>query len=107
MHHLCVCCQGNINFDAGADQEHAVVSNRQDLVDLARLLSVDTEALEKTLVSRVIAAGGHVVEKQLNVNDSLYARDAFAKVSVLRSSLAWSSDWMCLKWTSSEVGLKT
>lgn len=84
-----------------------MVSNRQDLVDLARLLSVDTEALEKTLVSRVIAAGGHVVEKQLNVNDSLYARDAFAKVSVLRSSLAWSSDWMCLKWTSSEVGLKT
>ena len=84
-----------------------MVSNRQDLVDLARLLSVDTEALEKTLVSRVIAAGGHVVEKQLNVNDSLYARDAFAKVSVLRSSFAWSSDWMCLKWTSSEVGMKT
>ena len=82
-HYLCACCQGNINFATGADQEHAIVSNRQDLVDLARLLSVETEALEKALLSRVIAAGGHVVEKQLNVHDSLYARNAFAKVRVL------------------------
>ena len=63
-----------------------MVSNRQDLVDLAQLLAVDTDALEKTLLSRVIAAGGQVVEKQLNPNDSLYARDAFAKVSALASS---------------------
>jgi hypothetical protein len=69
-----------VDFVPGADAEHAMVGNRDDLVDLAKLLSVDVQELEKALLSRVIAAGGHVVEKQLNVNDALYARDAFAKV---------------------------
>ncbi|XP_076437285.1 unconventional myosin-Id-like [Babylonia areolata] len=70
---------GNVNFDMDGDGEHAQVSNRQDLVDLAQLLAVDMQALERALLSRSIAAGGHVVEKKLNVSDALYARDAFAK----------------------------
>ena len=74
--------QGNVTFETGEDQEHAQVSNPSDLKALAHLLSVDMQALERALLSRVIAAGGNVVEKQLNVNDALYARDAFAKVSV-------------------------
>ncbi|XP_070211520.1 unconventional myosin-Id-like [Littorina saxatilis] len=70
---------GNVDFETGPDQEHAQVVNRQDLVDLAKLLNVETEALERALLSRVIAAGGNVVEKSLNVKDALFARDAFAK----------------------------
>lgn len=70
---------GNVEFRPGEDVEHAEVVNRDDLVALARLLDVRTEDLEKALLSRVIAAGGHVVEKQLSAGDALYARDAFAK----------------------------
>lgn len=63
------------------------MTNRKDLVALARLLCVETDALERTFLSRVIAAGGQVVEKGLNVSEALYARDAFAKVRSLLSFL--------------------
>ncbi|PVD30004.1 hypothetical protein C0Q70_09265 [Pomacea canaliculata] len=46
---------------------------------IAAVLHLRQMHLERTLLSRVIAAGGQVVEKGLNVSEALYARDAFAK----------------------------
>ena len=71
--------QGNVDF-TGGDQDNAQVTNRNDLANISRLLDVGKEDLEKALLTRVIAAGGNVVEKQLHVNDAQYARNAFAKV---------------------------
>lgn len=63
------------------------MANREHLVDLAHLLNVEIDTLERALLSRVIAAGGQVVEKDLTVSDALYARDAFAKVQKKKFSL--------------------
>lgn len=41
------------------------------------------ENVEKALCSRVIAAGGNVVDKHLNVGEAHYARKAFAKVILI------------------------
>ena len=47
---------------------------------IGKMLQVSREDLEKSLCSRVIAAGGNVVDKHLNVPESIYAAQAFAKV---------------------------
>ena len=67
-------------MDYATDNDLAVIPNKKAIADIAELLSVDPSTLEKTLLHRVIAAGGNVVEKGLNEKDALYARDAFAKV---------------------------
>ena len=54
---------------------------------IAKLLSVTKDDLEKSLCSRVIAAGGNVVDKHLNAGEAHYARKAFAKVSMMIISL--------------------
>mgnify|MGYP006890257625 FL=1 len=48
--------------------------------DLASLLTVTPDDLQKALTHRVIAAGGNVVDKGLTVSEAYYARDAFSKV---------------------------
>lgn len=58
----------------------AGISDRKLLGNIAHLLSVTPDELEKALCSRVIAAGGQVVEKGLTVSEAMYARDAYAKV---------------------------
>jgi len=58
----------------------AGVSDRTLLGNIASMLSVTPADLEKAMCSRVIAAGGQVVEKGLTVSEALYARDAFSKV---------------------------
>ncbi|XP_048754348.1 unconventional myosin-Id-like isoform X2 [Ostrea edulis] len=70
---------GNMEYVAIDDHDHAGVSDDSLLGNIATLLSVTKENLKKTLCSRVIAAGGQVVEKQLTLSDAMYARDAFAK----------------------------
>lgn len=70
---------GNMDYVAADDHDHAGVSDDKLLGNIAELLSVTKENLRKALCSRVIAAGGQVVEKQLTVSDAVYARDAFAK----------------------------
>lgn len=72
--------QGNIEFE-GEDQSE--ISNEDEQKIVSSLLSVTQENLEKALCSRVIAAGGQVVDKQLNVPEANYARTAFVKVIVL------------------------
>ncbi|XP_041366127.1 unconventional myosin-Id-like [Gigantopelta aegis] len=67
------------NLEYSTDDDLAVIPNKSAINDIAQLLSVDPSMLEKTLLHRVIAAGGNVVEKGLNEKDALYARDAFAK----------------------------
>lgn len=72
-----------MDYVAADDHDHAGVSDDKLLGNIAELLSVTKENLRKALCSRVIAAGGQVVEKQLTVSDAVYARDAFAKVTVM------------------------
>ncbi|BFY98224.1 hypothetical protein BsWGS_01264 [Bradybaena similaris] len=67
---------GNIEF-GGEDQSE--ITNKQEPSTIASLLGVTTENVEKALCSRVIAAGGNVVDKHLNVDEAHYARKAFAK----------------------------
>ncbi|XP_059159355.1 unconventional myosin-Id-like [Physella acuta] len=67
---------GNIEFE-GEDQSE--ISNQDEQKIVSSLLGVTQENLEKALCSRVIAAGGQVVDKHLNVPEAHYARKAFAK----------------------------
>ncbi|RUS84774.1 hypothetical protein EGW08_007458 [Elysia chlorotica] len=67
---------GNIEF-VGEDQ--AAVSDQTLSSVIGKMLQVSREDLEKALCSRVIAAGGNVVDKHLNVPESIYAGQAFAK----------------------------
>ncbi|ESO97046.1 hypothetical protein LOTGIDRAFT_143556 [Lottia gigantea] len=73
---------GDIKFEADPDQhEQVLISNQNNLNDIARLFSVDVDALQKALCFRTIAAGGQVVEKGLKQTEAHYARDAFAKAT--------------------------
>lgn len=75
------CLQGNMEYEAQDDvHDLALVKDKRLLRDIAGLVSVTTDSLEKTLTHRVIAAGGNVVDKGLTVSEAYYARDAFAKV---------------------------
>uniref|UniRef100_A0A0B7ADG6 Myosin motor domain-containing protein n=2 Tax=Arion vulgaris TaxID=1028688 RepID=A0A0B7ADG6_9EUPU len=67
---------GNIEF---VGEEHAEVSNQSEISIISRLLEVAKENVEKSLCSRIIAAGGNVVDKQLSISEAYYARNAFAK----------------------------
>ena len=70
--------QGNITFEMDNDQ--VCVSSREELSQIACLLSMDVDNLETSLCSRVVAAGGDVVRKEFTLSDAIYTRDAFAKV---------------------------
>nr|XP_022305174.1 unconventional myosin-Id-like isoform X4 [Crassostrea virginica] len=70
---------GNMEYKAIDDHDHAGVADNKLLANIAEMLSVTQDNLKTALCSRVIAAGGQVVEKQLTVSDAVYARDAFAK----------------------------
>ncbi|XP_063421774.1 unconventional myosin-Id-like isoform X2 [Mytilus trossulus] len=72
---------GNTSYEAVDDHDMAGVSDRKLLGNIAHLLSVTPDELEKALCSRVIAAGGQVVEKGLTVSEAMYARDAYAKAT--------------------------
>ena len=69
-----------MDYKAIDDHDHAGVADNKLLGNIAEMLSVTQDNLKTALCSRVIAAGGQVVEKQLTVSDAAYARDAFAKV---------------------------
>jgi myosin heavy subunit len=73
-----------MDYVAVDDHDHAGVADDALLGNIATLLSVTKENLKKALCSRVIAAGGQVVEKQLTLSDAVYARDAFAKVKLIK-----------------------
>ena len=74
-----------MNYEPTDDHDIAGVADRKLLSNIASLLSVKPEELQQTLCTRVIAAGGQVVEKGLTVSDAMYARDAYAKVIFLHS----------------------
>ncbi|XP_012934852.1 unconventional myosin-Id [Aplysia californica] len=67
---------GNIEFEG---EEESTVVNSVETATIAALLSVTKDDVEKALCSRVIAAGGNVVDKHLNAGEAHYARKAFAK----------------------------
>ena len=79
-----------MEYKAIDDHDHAGVADNKLLGNIAEMLSVTQDNLKTALCSRVIAAGGQVVEKQLTVSDAVYARDAFAKVIFISFSfLFW------------------
>lgn len=59
------------------------MKNHAELKDVARLLEVTEDDLDKALCHRVIAAMGEVMEKALTLSEAIYARDAFAKVCLV------------------------
>lgn len=69
---------GSIKYSSVAS-EAVVVANPELLVTIAQLLSVEKSALTEALCSRVVAAGGDVVNKTFNETEASFARDAFAK----------------------------
>jgi len=69
---------GRIQYSA-ANTEAVEISNPEVLKTISEMLSVDEAALNQALCSRVVAAGGDVVNKTFNESEALYARDAFAK----------------------------
>lgn len=64
--------------------DQVCVSSREELSQIARLLSMDVNNLETSLCSRVVAAGGDVVRKEFTLSDAIYTRDAFAKVRLFK-----------------------
>lgn len=71
---------GNLEFKSIKNDEESEVANKEALRVTADLLDVDAGALAVALCSRVVAARGDVVNKQHNINDAMYGRDALAKV---------------------------
>ncbi|KAK7010457.1 unconventional myosin-Id [Biomphalaria glabrata] len=67
---------GNIEF---VGEDDATINNQEEPSIIASLLGVTKDNLVKTLLSRVIAAGGQVVDKLLNVQEAQYANKAFSK----------------------------
>ncbi|KAB7502891.1 Myosin-IA [Armadillidium nasatum] len=68
---------GNIEFTTDGDTTQ--VKNQDVTKKIAELLKVDHDNVTKALCHRIIAAKGEVMEKQHNVSEATYGRDAFAK----------------------------
>ena len=77
--------QGNLEFEG---EEESNIVNPKSAATISKLLGVTEEETVKALCSRVIAAGGKVVEKPLNVPEADFARKAFAKVNLNKCYLA-------------------
>ena len=70
---------GNIEFDTLNESGHdaAVVKTKDALKYTSELLGVDSAALERSLIKRVISAGGEKIETDLTLtqaNDALRQR---------------------------------
>ena len=72
---------GNIEFDTLNESGHdaAVVKTKDALKYTSELLGVDSAALERSLIKRVISAGGEKIETDLTLTQANDARDALAK----------------------------
>ncbi|KAF2368380.1 Myosin head motor domain [Trinorchestia longiramus] len=68
---------GNLQFSQ--DGESTSIKNKDVIKTIAELLRVPEDQLVRSLVGRVIAARGEVMEKNLTQSEAEVARDAFAK----------------------------
>lgn len=57
-----------------------MVTSRGVSRNVAKLLSVSDDDLDKTLCFRIVAAGGDVVDKGHTEKEAVFAKDSFAKV---------------------------
>lgn len=86
---------GNVNFEPSTgndmnnnnDKNSAEVQIHRDslqaIKSIAKLLNIDENELKMALTSRLIATGSKdVLTKYHSLKDALYAKDAFAKVSL-------------------------
>ena len=60
-------------------EDELVISNKSHLQSAAKLLQVTEKELSTALTTRVIAAGGNVMQKDHNATQAEYGKDAFAK----------------------------
>lgn len=70
---------GNIALLADGEATQVASISKGSVESAAKLLGVSATELSKVLCERAIAAGGQVVKKTLSSDQSLFARDAFAK----------------------------
>merc|ERR1712223_1405654 len=72
---------GNIDFDAREDngESIATISRKKEIDSIANLLQVNPEDLKQALLTRVIAAGGQVMQKPHTLNAAETSRESFAK----------------------------
>ncbi|XP_067625168.1 unconventional myosin ID [Eurosta solidaginis] len=68
---------GNIEFQSIEDD--LVITNKAHLQSAAKLLQVAENELSNSLTTRVIAAGGNVMQKEHNAQQAEYGKDALAK----------------------------
>merc|ERR1711962_63963 len=72
---------GNIEFDSKEDngESIATISRMTEVNNIANLLQVSTEDLKQALLTRVIAAGGQVMQKPHTLNAAETSRESFSK----------------------------
>ncbi|XP_067934572.1 unconventional myosin-Id-like [Watersipora subatra] len=73
---------GALNFEEKPTRNNAhevVVTTKKVLKNIAELLSVPEDDLQRTLCFRVVAAGGDVLDKGHTEKEAVVAKDAFAK----------------------------
>ncbi|XP_017474777.1 PREDICTED: myosin-IA isoform X1 [Rhagoletis zephyria] len=68
---------GNIEFQSIEDD--LVISNKAHLEHAAKLLQVTENELSNSLTTRIIAAGGNVMQKEHNATQAEYGKDALSK----------------------------
>lgn len=68
---------GNIKFEL--NEEKIIVVNKSNLTNASKLLQVTETQLSEALTQRTIAAGGNILQKEHNVSQAEYGRDALAK----------------------------
>lgn len=68
---------GNINFIDENDKSN--ITNADDVKTICKILDLDEGLLSKALTHRTIDAQGDVITSAMNVDLSMYARDALAK----------------------------
>lgn len=82
-----------------------VVTTKGVLKNIAKLLSVTEQDLEKALCFRVVAAGGDVVDKGHTEKEAVFAKDAFAKVCNSHSNLSNDKSYKILKLDNFDIAL--
>uniref|UniRef100_A0A3B4AZ40 Myosin IG n=1 Tax=Periophthalmus magnuspinnatus TaxID=409849 RepID=A0A3B4AZ40_9GOBI len=85
--HLCLCVQGNLQFESEA--ESVFVSTPEFLVHISALTHTDPGSLRTSLLCRTVATGGgDVIQKEHSEQEASFGRDAFAK-ALYERLFAW------------------
>lgn len=67
-------------MDFVLEDDQVVIEDKDLLSTVATLLNSTVEEIEKSLLYRIVAARGEVMEKGHSLDDAYYGRDALCKV---------------------------